>query len=151
MDAVKNTGVYNSTYRARIDGKDRWLSVRAEFERDDDGRAVRAFGVTQDITDRKRAEYEVRRLNASLEQRIQERTRDLKAAYDELESYSYAVAHTEVDTFSRNVVCASICLRMDSTDAVDRRKRLVSALSSRRSPNTKCSVSIHGLPNWLAS
>ena len=47
----------------------------------------------RDITERKRAEQQVRRLNASLEQRIQERTRDLKAAYDELESYSYAVAH----------------------------------------------------------
>ena len=93
MDAVKNTGAYNSTYRARIDGTDRWFSVRAEFERDAEGRAVRAFGVTQDITERKRAEHQVRRLNTSLEQRIQERTRDLKAAYDELESYSYAVAH----------------------------------------------------------
>lgn len=84
---------YNGTYRARMDGKDRWFSVRAEFERDADGRAVRAFGVTQDISDRKRAEMEIRRLNVSLEQRIQERTRELKGAYDELESYSYAVAH----------------------------------------------------------
>ena len=51
----------------------------------------------------------------------------------------------------RSVVCASICLRIDSTDALDRRKRLASALSSRSSPSSRCSVSIHGLPNWLAS
>lgn len=93
VNAVKGLSTYNSTYRTIIDGKDRWFSVRAEFERDDDGRAIRAFGITQDVTERKRTEYEVRRLNLSLEQRIQERTRDLKAAYDELESYSYAVAH----------------------------------------------------------
>ena len=92
-DAVKGLKPYNSTYRARIDGQDRWLSVRAEFERDASGKALRAFGVTQDITERKLAERQIQRLNASLEQRIRERTRELKAAYDELESYSYAVAH----------------------------------------------------------
>jgi PAS domain S-box-containing protein len=92
-DAVKGLRPYNATYRAKIDGEDRWFSVRAEFERDAKGRALRAFGVTQDITQQKRAEQEIRRLNTSLEQRIQERTRELKEAYDELESYSYAVAH----------------------------------------------------------
>ncbi|MCU0958062.1 MAG: histidine kinase, partial [Hydrogenophaga sp.] len=39
------------------------------------------------------AERQIQRLNASLEQKIRERTRELKDAYDELESYSYAVAH----------------------------------------------------------
>lgn len=90
--ALKST-LFNGNYRVRIDGKDRWVGIRAEFERNADGHAVRAFAVAQDITDRKRAEIEIRRLNASLEQRIQERTRKLRAAYDELESYSYAVAH----------------------------------------------------------
>ena len=32
-------------------------------------------------------------------------------------------------------MCPSICLRMDSTEACERRKRLVRALSSRRSPS----------------
>src|SRR5580658_9428623 len=40
---------------------------------------------------------------------------------------------------------------MDSTEAWERRKRLVSALSSRNRPSSKCSVSIYGEPNWLAS
>jgi PAS domain S-box-containing protein len=91
--ALKGEKTYNISYRMRLNGKDHWFTVRAEFERDTEGRAVRAFGVTQEITERKRAENEIRRLNASLEQRIQERTRELKDAYDELESYSYAVAH----------------------------------------------------------
>ncbi len=92
-EAVKGLRPYNSTYRARINGKDRWFSVRAEFERDAEGRALRAFGVTQDVTERKLAERQIQRLNASLEQKIRERTRELRDAYDELESYSYAVAH----------------------------------------------------------
>src|SRR5689334_12292693 len=58
---------------------------------------------------------------------------------------------TDVETFSRIVVCPSICLRMDSTDACERRKRLVNALSSRNRPSSRCSVSIYGEPNWLAS
>lgn len=91
--ALQGVSEYNSAYRATIDGQDRWFSVRAEFEREPSGRVRRAYGVTQDITQQTLAEQEIRRLNASLEQRIQERTRELKDAYDELESYSYAVAH----------------------------------------------------------
>jgi PAS domain S-box-containing protein len=93
IQALKGESTYNVTFRLRFEGKDRWYTARAEFERDANGRAIRAFGVTQEITERKRAENEIRRLNTSLEQRIQERTRELKDAYDELESYSYAVAH----------------------------------------------------------
>ncbi len=91
--ALQGVSEYDSAYRATLNGEDRWFSVRAEFERNDQGRVVRAYGVTQDITPQTLAEQEIRRLNTSLEQRIQERTRELKDAYDELESYSYAVAH----------------------------------------------------------
>ncbi|MFP8777131.1 PAS domain S-box protein [Hydrogenophaga sp. RWCD_12] len=91
--AVKGEVPYEIEYRVLLEGKEYWHSVKAEFERDDKGNAVRALGVTLDITDRKRIELEFQRLNASLEQRIQDRTRALRDAYDELESYSYAVAH----------------------------------------------------------
>jgi len=93
LRGIQGKEPYNHAYRVLIDGQTRWFTVQAEFERDASGRALRALGVTQDITDRKLAELEVQRLNASLEQRIQDRTRELKDAYDELESYSYAVAH----------------------------------------------------------
>ena len=46
-----------------------------------------------DITARNRAEEEVRRLNASLELRVLERTTELQDAVTQMESFSYTVSH----------------------------------------------------------
>jgi PAS domain S-box-containing protein len=90
---IRHGRPYKIDYRLRFDREWRWFAVRAEFERDAAGRVTLGLGMVHDITERKLAELSVQELNTSLEERIQERTQALKAAYDELESYSYAVAH----------------------------------------------------------
>lgn len=50
-------------------------------------------GMVHDITQRLKAEQEIRRLNTDLERRVLERTAELTAANRELESFAYSISH----------------------------------------------------------
>ena len=81
------------TQRVSKDGSAIDVSVTITPVRDAAGRVVGAYKVVRDITERKRAAAEIRRLNADLEERVIERTVQLQTANTEMEAFSYSVSH----------------------------------------------------------
>jgi PAS domain S-box-containing protein len=86
---------YRVEFRQRKrDGGWKWiLSLGRIQERAADGRPLRMMGTHTDIDALKSAEDALRELNATLEARVAERTAELTAANQELETFAYAVSH----------------------------------------------------------
>ena len=57
---------YDIEHRIVVGGALKWVRERAEVEFDKDGRAVKGIGTVQDITERKRAQEELLRVNRAL-------------------------------------------------------------------------------------
>jgi PAS domain S-box-containing protein len=74
-------------------GRSRWVSLSGEPVFDARGRFMGYRGVGHDITEAHEARERIEKMNAQLEERIEERTRELRAALKELDSFAYSVSH----------------------------------------------------------
>ena len=105
--SVRNHSFYDTEYRMRRqDGEYRWMAVHGVpvLEK---GMIREWVGTCADITERKQAEEEIRKLNQDLELRVIERTAQWDASNKELEAFAYSVSHDlraplrAIDGFSR--------------------------------------------------
>jgi PAS domain S-box-containing protein len=80
-------------WRVRKDRSQFWADTVVSVLRDQHGELAGFARITRDVTERKEAEEEIRKLNASLEHRVRERTVELSAANRELQAFTYSVAH----------------------------------------------------------
>lgn len=71
-----------------------WINTRGRVHRrDDQGRPLYMSGTHIDISDRVLAQEQVRALNATLEQRVLDRTAALERSMRDMEVISYSIAH----------------------------------------------------------
>jgi light-regulated signal transduction histidine kinase (bacteriophytochrome) len=83
----------NENENIRRNGERVWIAWTNKPIVDDSGDVIETLCIGNDVTERRRAEQEIRRLNEDLERRVKERTVQYETTNQELESFSYSVSH----------------------------------------------------------
>ena len=113
------------TVRITKDGRRINVSVSLSPLRDRAGNVTGVAAIIHDITKRKRAEEEIRRLNQELELRVRQRTADLAEAVAELQAFSYSVSHDLRSPLRSIVGFGKILLKENYNQLDDEGKRLL--------------------------
>ncbi len=84
----ENRDTYEIEHRVirKDTGEIRFVHERCQHFRDASGTIIRSVGMVHDITERKRAEEALRKLNAELEERVAEQTAEIRRTYEAVEA-----------------------------------------------------------------
>ena len=104
--------------KTRADGAQVVVASRWSLQRDADGRPFAVLDTSNDITERKRREDEIRKLNAQLERRSLE----LEASNKELEAFAYSASH-DLRAPLRHVGAYAELLQKTASAILDERSR----------------------------
>jgi PAS domain S-box-containing protein len=121
-EAVRH-GLYEEEgMRVRGDGSLFPARISLSPMRDPEGRVAGFVKVIENITQRTRRDEELRQLRDGLERSVEERTLELRAALDQLETFSYSISH-DLRTPLRAMEGFSSILLQDYGPSLDERGR----------------------------
>jgi PAS domain S-box-containing protein len=164
--AVASGGSYENEFRiVRPDGGVVWVAAKGHILRDETGRPARLLGANYDITERKRAEEALRRLNETLEERVEERTWQVRQYQRRVRELSRAlalaeqqerrrIAHLLHDDLQQVLFGAKLALSLGKTEQLTEILNdaitLTRSLSHELSPPFLEGENVEDLLRWLA-
>jgi len=98
--------------------------------RDDLGAPTSVLAINTDIRERQQAQEEILRLNAGLEERVRQRTTQLQAVNQELESFSYSVSHDLRTPLSTIAGFSQLLTKVDGNNISEKGKHYLNRISA---------------------